>query len=422
MQVTAEDHLSWILARIEKLPVRAIDVRDAHGFTLASDAVAQFPLPLWDNSAMDGYAVRAADTVDAGTDAGTGATEQHPVALRVTGEVIAGSALDPAVARGTAVRIMTGAPVPSDADAVIPVELTRGDLARSPWAAAHVQVLAVVAAGAHIRRAGEDTSAGAVIVAAGERLGAAQLSALAAAGVERVSVRRLPRVAVITTGTELRAPGEPLTRGQIPESNSLLIVGLLRELGIEAALVQRSADDAEAFAQVLRPLASSCDVVITTGGVGPGTHDVVRIALEDEPEVRAVRVAVRPGQPQCTGRLRGGAFVFALPGNPVSAAVSFELFVRPALLAMQGRRVIQRLRVAAHAASGWRGVVDRLQVLPVRVTDDAAGDLSCVPTVNPRGVSHAVGGHGSANGYALVEVGRGDVAAGETVAVIMVAP
>lgn len=414
MRVTADEHLKWILERVAALPTSEVAINEAYGLTLAEPARAQTALPLWDNSAMDGYAIRAAEIAEA--------AEDSPVVLRVVGEVPAGSAADPRIAPGETVRIMTGAPVPSDADAVIPVELTLGDREGSAWAEEAVRVIRPVPAGANIRRAAEDIEAGSVLADAGARLGAARLAALAAAGVSRVRVSQMPRVAVIATGSELRAPGEQLVRGQIPESNSLLISGLLRELGIEAAPVHHSVDEAVPLAAELRTLSQRCDAIITTGGVGPGTHDVVRIALEQEPEVRAVRVAVRPGQPQCTGRLSGGAFIFALPGNPVSAAVSFELFVRPALLAMQGRAELGRVMHEAAAEVSWRGTEDRLQVLPVVVRSAPGGGLVCMPAVNPRGVSHAVGGHGASNGYAMVGIGRGDVAAGESVPVVLVTP
>lgn len=427
MRITVEDHQQWILDRIGRLAVSRLPVADALGLTLAEDVRGDLALPLWDNSAMDGYAVRAADIATA--------TPEAPIRLTIAGEVLAGSPDDPVIAAGSAVRIMTGAPIPSDADAVIPVELTRGDVEGEDWGHTNVDICARMPPGANIRRRGEDVPAGALLAEAGQQLGAARRAALAAAGVEQVTVRPRPRVAVIATGSELRESGQPLSRGQIPESNSLLIAGLLQELDITPVRVARSADNADDFSAVLRRVSETCDVVITTGGVGPGTHDVVRIALESEPDVRAVRVAVRPGQPQCVGRLRpslgpvnGGpagadssAFLFALPGNPVSAAASFELFVRPALLAQQGRSSVHRLRLSARATVDWRGAENRLQVLPVIITEDASAELTCTPSVNPRAVSHAVGGHGAANGYALVPADRGDVRAGEVVSVILVA-
>lgn len=413
----------WLRAQIATTAVVERAVTEAHGLVLAENAVARYDLPLWANSAMDGYAVRAADL-------GVG------VGLRVLGEVPAGSGADPELPVGCAVRIMTGAAVPTDADAVIPVERTRSADGET-WARDTVQILEPVAEGANIRRAGEDTRADTVLAAAGTRLTAARQAALAAAGVERVRVHAAPRVAVVVTGSELCAPGQVPQRGQIPESNSVLIAGLLREVGLEPVAVRHSRDDAAGVRALLAELAGGmvdspgCDLILTTGGIGPGTHDVVRIALESEPGVRGAEVAVRPGAPQRAGRLTDGPLVIALPGNPVSAAVSFELFVRPVLLGMQGAARTERPRVQAVAGADWRGKVGRLQVLPVRleevggqVADTEAGattgELCCVPAVNPRGVSHAVGGHGTADGYALVAEDRGDVRAGETVPVILV--
>lgn len=416
-------HLATVLAETKSLPASCMPLRAAVGLTLASDVLARVDLPLWHNSAMDGYAVRASDTSSAGA--------ASPVALRVIGEVAAGDSADPALPPGTTVRIMTGAPMPSAADAVVPVEHTVSDVIGDAWAEHTVGVLSPVSAGAHVRRRGEDVTAGACIASVGDQLGARRIAALAAAGVAEVSVRPRPRVAVIATGAELRAAGEPLERGQIPESNSLLVQALLAEDGIEAVSVSVTDDDAVTLGARLRELAGEVDAVITTGGVGPGAHDVVRIALEREPSVRAVRVAVKPGQPQCFGRLAGGsgsgsgsgsgggALMFALPGNPVSAAVSYELFVRPALLRLQGATRLQRTRVQAVVERGWRGSPGRLQVLPVRVRGASTG-LQCSPAVDPRGYSHAVGGQGGADGYALADVDRGDVAEGESVDVILV--
>lgn len=235
----------------------------------------------------------------------------------------------------------------------------------------------------------------------------------------QVSAR--PRVTVLVTGAELKEAGTQLERGQIPESNSLLLKGLLTELGIPVTTVRRNADDRVALAYQLTELSATSDVIISTGGVGPGTHDVMRQVLANEPDVIATRVAIRPGQLQCTGRLRAGAFIFALPGNPVSAAVSFELFVRPALLAMQNAINTHRLQFPARASVAWPGAIGRLQVLPVVISEED-GELVCIPAVNPRGISHAVGGLGWANGYAFVGPEIAEVAMGDTVPVVMTAP
>lgn len=404
-----EAQLEWILERIGRTAVVESPVAASHGLALAEHVRARHDLPMWDASAMDGYAVRSAET--------SGAGDADPVRLRVVGEVAAGSGEDPAVPRGCAVRIMTGAPVPSDADAVVPVEASSAEREGERWADAEVRIHRAVEPGANVRRIGEDVRAGDPIAQAGEHLGAARLSAIAAAGAAAVRVHRAPRIAVVATGSELVAPGAELGRGRIPESNSLLIAGLLAEAGFAATTVEHRGDDAEGLAARLAELAADHDAIVTTGGVGPGRHDVVRIALEREPGIRAVRVAVRPGQPQCAGRHSGGAFVFGLPGNPVSAAVSFELFVRPALRAFTGHAQLHRLRLTATALESWSGSAGRLQVLPVRIEETPTG-LGCVPAVAASRVSHSVGGHGGRDGYAIVEFERAGVRAGEQVHVI----
>ena len=406
---SVDDWVAHLIAGATATPEIELPIGEAFGHVLADDVTAAHALPLWSNSAMDGYAIRAADA------AGGAAT-----ALRIIGEVAAGSSADPAIGPGEAVRIMTGAPVPSSADAVVPVEDTNGDdRGAGEWGETTVRLLAPVCVGANVRVAGEDVGVGALIAQRGWRLTAAGVSALAAAGISAVRVHRQPRVAVVATGSELRPPGSTLERGQIPESNSLLIAGMLREAGIVPVAVRHSRDDADGLAQMLEHLGETCDAIVTTGGVGPGTHDIVRIALEPEPDVVGVRVAMKPGQLQRAGRLAGGALVFALPGNPVSAAVSFELFVRPTLLAMQGAKRIHRHRVQARAATGWRGTAGRLQVLPVILGEDE-GALTCEPAVHTRRVSHSVGGYGASDAYAIVAADRGDVAAGELVSVIQV--
>lgn len=415
MPVAPQEWLDRVLAGIGRTEEIVLPIAEAHGHTLADDVRARNDLPLWHSSAMDGYALRAADTARA--QAG------RPVELAVVGEVVAGSADDPPLPPGATVRIMTGAPVPEDADAVVPVELTvGGDRGDASWLRDEIRLEAPVAEGANVRRRGEDTPAGAVIARRGDALSAARLAALAAAGVDEVHVARKPRVAVIATGAELRPPGQPLGRGEIPESNSLLLAGMLRECGIEPIAVRRCSDERNVVAELLEELASACDAIVTTGGVGPGSRDVMRMLLEAEPGVEQARVAVRPGQPQCAGRLSAGPYVFALPGNPVSAACSFELFVRPALLAAQGRSQIQRPSIPARAAAPWRGAPGRLQMLPVVLLPAVSpGEPPrCLPAVNPRGVSHSVGGHGAVQGYALVGPERGDVAEGETVDVMPV--
>ena len=408
--LTPEEWLTFILERVPLLEVESVPISNAVGRTLAVDVYPAHALPVWENSAMDGYAVHHSDLEPL--------ERGEPVELTVVGEVPAGSDRNPRLAHGESVRIMTGAPIPDDADTVVPVERTTSDHPSDVWANRRVAIRDLVPFGANIRRRGEDVPQNQLLAAPGQQLTPARASALAAAGISEVQVRRSPRVAVVVTGSELLPPGSSLRRGQVPESNSVLISGLLRDADISDAVVLRSSDDASQFAALLENVARDVDVIISTGGVGPGAHDVVRIALEREPDVRAVRVAVRPGQPQCAGRLRAGPMIFALPGNPVSAAVSFELFVRPALLHMQGRADPTRLRAVATVDTGWVSKLGSLQVLPVSISSSSRG-LRCRPSVNPRGVSHAVGSHGGTDGYALIEADVGEVLEGQTVPVLL---
>lgn len=410
--ITVEEHRARLLDLIQPLSARTLPVGPAlHGAVLASDVFASHPLPLWDNSAMDGFAVRSADL--------SADTTSAPAQLEVIGEVPAGSSWDPDLAEGQCVKIMTGAPLPTAADAVVRIEDTSA--ASTGWDVSTVQINVPVSAGKDVRARGEDRQAGELIARAGEELTAARLSALAAAGASELSVRTAPKIAVLITGAELRPPGEELTRGQIPETNSLLIAGLLAESGITATTIVHCVDDLHTVREKLEELAPTHDAILSTGGVGPGDYDVMRKVLADQPGVYATRVRVRPGQPQCAGRLEGGAMIFALPGNPVSAAVSFELFVRPALRAMQGHRQIQRPQDTAIAAIGWKAAGNRLQVLPIVFDadpDDSIRQLRCAPAVAASRISHSVGGFGAAQGYALIPAGVEQIHPGDTVDVI----
>lgn len=332
-------------------------------------------------------------------------------------------------------RIMTGAPLPSDADTVIPIEEvvapgeTEADTGTRHWDLREIRLLGAPRVGSHVRQRGEDIRAGETVLPAGARLGAA---ALAATGHWGVEVTKVARVAVLSTGSELLtseasdAGVESLRRGQIPESNSLLIAGLVQDLGESFALgeVTSAADEPETIRQRIAELAATHDVVITTGGIGPGRYDVVRLALQEEPNVRQTELDLKPGRHQAAGRHRSGAFLFALPGNPVAAAVSFELVVRPALLTLVGRSQTERTRLAAVSVERLPGKPGRLRAQPVRLfqENDVHGSwvsrLQCAPVVPMRRVSHSMASYGSAQGLALIESHRGDVEAGETVWVV----
>lgn len=306
-----DDALSLVLARARPLGVEDVAVARAAGRIVAERAVAQTDLPPFRSSAMDGYAVRAADT---------------PGALRVVGQSAAGRPATRRLQAGEAIAISTGAVVPEGADAVVPVERTTGE----------VEVEAVDE-GDNIRPRAGDTRAGDEVVEAGMRLRPAQLGALAAAGVATVHCARRPRVAVLATGTELRAPGEALRPGEIYESNSVMLAAQLESAGAEVTVLQAVRDDESATRSALEE-GLGFDVLVTSGGVSVGPHDLVRGALAElGAEEIFWRVAVKPGKPIAFSR-RGATLVFGLPGNPVSSLVGFELFVRPALLALQGAR------------------------------------------------------------------------------------
>lgn len=404
--ITVEEYTGPVMAEAAPLPAEAVPVSDARGRTLAEPAIARLEIPRFDNSAMDGFAVRFADVA--------GATEAEPVALRVTADVPAGSALDSAIPPGTAARIMTGAPVPAGADTVVPFEGTVGGLADSLGTALVWQEPRAV--GAHVRRRGEDLRAGDEVLAAGTPLGPLQIAALVAAGIAEVRVARRPRVLVASTGSELVAPGEAPGPGQIPDSNSTLLTLLAVDAGAEVVGRARVDDDPATLTRLLA--ATDADVIITSGGVSAGAFEPVRQALEGT--VSFEKVAIQPGKPQAFGRLPSGALFFGLPGNPVSVAVSFEVIVRPALLAMQGRREVRRTTLRLPAACGWRTPDGRRQYLPIAVDRDDPARWAVRPATAGGSGSHLAGGLGRAEGYAIVPADVAAVEAGDPIEVILI--
>lgn len=420
---TLAEHRAAALALGAPLPTEEVGLDDALGRVLAQDVRTADALPRWANSAMDGYAVHLADLV--------GASAEHPVTLWVVADLPAGTSADPRIDRGTAARIMTGAPVPSGADAIVPVEHTDGGTIS-------VTVRVEPAPGAHVRGAGEDAAAGDLVVPAGTLLGPAHVSACASVGQARLVVHRRPRVAVVSTGDELVAPGEPLARGQLPDSNSWLLAAAVREAGADAVRIGPVGDDPADLRALLDALdsgtytqAGPVDAIITSGGVSVGAYDVVKAALLDEPDVAFVPVAVQPGKPQGLGRLVHGTPVFALPGNPVSSFVSFELFVRPALRRLQGATEVERPTVVATVDDAWRTPPGRTQIMPVRVVapaDDLGLDTAVDPATNPRPTvrratpggsgSHLVARLALADGLAVVPVEVAAVERGDLLTVL----
>jgi molybdopterin molybdotransferase len=410
--IEVEAHLAEVLAAVRALAPVRVPLADALGHVLAADVVATAAMPAFDNSSMDGYAVRSADVAEA--------NQNSPAALEVVAEVAAGSALDPPLAHGQAVRIMTGAPVPSQADAIVPVEDTAEFAAGDGWDAPGglVHVTKPPAAGAFVRPVGSDLAPGAVALSAGVRLTPYRVGAVAAAGVAEVDVFRAPRVAIIATGAELVAPGIAAGRGQIADSNSALLRGVVASAGAEVVTAIRVGDDPAAFLAALDRVTSGdrADLVICTGGVSVGAHDVVKAALAPGGHVRFRRVRMQPGKPQAFGRLESGALCFGLPGNPVSVAVSFEVFVRPALQAMQGLDPVGTPRTEAVTAAGWRTPPGRRQFMPVAF--DADGRIR--PATAGGSGSHLAGGLAHAEGFAIVPADADEVRAGESLPVMLV--
>jgi molybdopterin molybdotransferase len=320
---SVEEHQRVVAGLIAAREPAEMPVTEAAGLVLADDVIAPISLPVFDNSAMDGYAVRAEDVHRAGPDAA--------VTLPVAEDIPAGRTDMLTLEPGTAHRIMTGAPVPAGADAVVPVEATDGGVAV-------VQIRSAARPGQHLRRSGEDVTAGTAVLRAGTPITPAALGLLAALGVERLRVIPRPRVLVVSTGSELVAPGVPLQPGQIYESNAVMLAAAVRDAGAEVAGATTCSDDVGQFRAVLDAYAGSADVVLTSGGVSAGAYEVVKDAFEQGSGsgVEFVKVAMQPGMPQGAGTLPDGRSIITLPGNPVSALVSFEVFIRPALRAAMG--------------------------------------------------------------------------------------
>jgi molybdopterin molybdotransferase len=323
---SVDSYLSEVLAAIRPLPPRELGLDEAESGVLTEDVTAGWPLPPFDNSGMDGYAVVAADTA--------AATPERPVTLPVRGEVAAGDTGRHEVTPGTCVKIMTGALLPSGADAVVPVEWT-DDAA----VGGQVSIGRPAESGHAVRRAGGDAAVGDVLLTAGTRLGPVQLGLLAASGRGVATVRPLPRITVISTGNELAEPGQPVTPGRIWESNSRMLAAAARQAGYPARRHPVVPDRKDAVLAALEGALPDADLLVTTGGVSMGgEHDVVKAALADLGTVSFRKVAMQPGMPQGFGVVGDGTPIFTLPGNPVSAYVSFLLFVRPAAGVLQALR------------------------------------------------------------------------------------
>ena len=338
---SVDDHLATVLTAITSIDPIELNILDAQGLTLAEDVVSSRALPGFDNSAMDGYAVRAIDISSASAD--------HPVVLPVVGDVIAGARSVSGMGPGLAMRIMTGAPMPAGADCVVKLEDTDRGVAR-------VAIRVTAPSGTAVRRTGEDMGAGTLALAAGAAIGPQQIGLLAAIGRDRVLVRPRPRVVIISTGNEIVEVGHEPGFGQVSDANSYLLAAAAREAGAEAYRAGIVPDDHARLMDVLESQLLRADMIVTSGGVSMGSYDVVKEALSELGTVQFAPVAMQPGKPQGFGYLgENRTPIFCLPGNPVSSLVSFEIFVRPAIRKLLGKRRLHRASVPAVALDRIKG-------------------------------------------------------------------
>lgn len=437
------EHVERVLALVAPLRAAAHDLEDALGSVLTEDLYASVSVPPFDGAAMDGYAVRLADLPSDGSQ----------VTLQVTGDVAAGPSGLTEVGTGQAVRIMTGAPLPPGADAVVPVERTSTGrfVAGAPRAEESVTLARQFRP--HVRCAGEDVRQGELLARAGTEVTAALVGALAASGTVRVAVRRRPLVAVISTGSELVPIGGALGPGQITDSNGPMLAAAVRAAGADVVRLGPVTDDPEALRRVLDQAVradadgAGADLIVTAGGVSAGAADVVREVLaapgsngSGAADVDVATVAMSPGKPQALARW-GGVPWLALPGNPVGAYASFELFARPAIDRLRGVEASGRHHtpgvccsestmstqsntpraVPLAAATGWSGSPGRLLVVPVRLVPlpDAAGIAPGSTGVVPAGSHHSLSALATADGLALVPPDVEKVRPGDLVQVLM---
>jgi molybdopterin molybdotransferase len=398
---TVDEHLAIVLDGIGSLDPIELNLMDAQGLILAENVITDVPLPGFDNSAVDGYAVRAVDT--------KGAEEDKPITLPVVGDVAAGNRAMSGMGAGVSMRIMTGAPIPSGADAVIPLEWTDRGLAQ-------VAIRQPARSGTSIRRAGEDLPAGAPALAAGSALGPQQIALLAAIGRDRVAVRPRPRVLVVSTGSELVEVGHPVGFGEVPDANSYLLAAAARDAGADAYRVGIVPDDHTKLLDVLESQLLRADVLVTTGGVSMGAFDIVKQALSELGTVSFTRVAMQPGKPQGFGHLGDHVPIFCLPGNPVSALVSFEVFVRPAIRKLLGKRSIQRATVQAAALERIESPAGVRQYRRGVLHREASGGYSVTLVGGPG--SHLIAAMASANCLVVIDEEVTEVVSGSRVTVI----
>ena len=399
--ISVDEHLERVLAAVEPLPAYPQPLMETLGLAAAEDVVSTIPLPPFDNSAMDGYAVRHADVATASDD--------NPVHLPVVGEIGAGRAGLLALSPGTAVKIMTGAPVPAGADAVVPYEWTDRGVAQ-------VRISQAPEHGQHVRPTGDDVSAGDLLVQDGTVLGPRHLGLLASVGRSTVVSRPRPRVVILSTGSELREPGSDLGPDSIYDGNSWLLAAAARRAGAIAYRVGIVPDEPRAFLDALGDQLVRADLVVTSGGVSQGDFDVVKEALRPKGTVWFGPVAMQPGKPQGFGTVGDDEIpIFTLPGNPVSSYISFEMFVLPALRKLMGKAPYSRPTQRARLTHGVSSPPGRRQFLRGSFERGRGG-----PTVSPVGGpgSHLIGGLADSNALVVVPEDSTRLEAGEMVQVL----
>ena len=395
-------HLKRILDSIDTLPAYDQPLLEVMGLPIAEDITSPLPLPSFDNSGMDGYAVVHRDVAEA--------SSARPVHLPVVGEIAAGAATIMAMSPGTAVRIMTGAPVPQGCNAIVPVEWTDGGTSR-------VLIEQAPEVGQHIRRAGEDVKLGDKLVSEGDIIGPRQIGLLASVGTSRVASRPRPRVVVMSTGDELREPGEKLGPDSIYDGNSYMLAAAARAAGAIAFRVGIVRDDHAGFAEALSDQLVRADVVVTSGGVSKGAYDVVKEVLQEQGTVQFEEIAMQPGKPQGFGFVgEDHTPIFTLPGNPVSSYVSFEVFVLPALRKMMGRKVLSRPMMRAVTTAPMQSFQGKRQY--VRARYEVGREGAQVTPVGGHG-SHLIGDLSEANSLVVLGEQQTTVAPGQPVPVLV---
>jgi molybdopterin molybdotransferase len=398
--ISVDEARARVLDGVSPLAPLHLALTDAHGCVAAEDVVAAESLPSFASSAMDGFAVRAADVAEA--------TPQQPAELKIVGSALIGSRPEATVGGGEAMAIATGAPIPSGADTIVPIENAevQGEI---------VRLLEAAPTGKHVRPVGEDVTAGTVLVERGKRLGGPELGLLANAGHPAPLVHPRPRIVVLSTGDELIPPTETPEFGQIRDSNAYTLFGALREAGAIPVLAGIIRDEPDSLKQTVFDFLIQADGFISSGGVSVGERDVVKAAFFRRGDIDFYKVAMQPGMPQGFGHIDTKPY-FGLPGNPVSVFVSFELFVRPAMLRMMGRTQLDRPEVTAKLATEVSGPKGKMQYARV-VVERGVDGWTATPT-GGRG-SNLISTVARANGLAMIPPGTETAPAGSAVQVMV---